>query len=214
MAEVDFSNIEPNSKTYQAKQKRERVKIDPVIKKEQIASTKKPIGKRLWDLFVGVDPKELRDYLVQDVIIPGLKDTVLDMVSMGLYGEPVNRGRGRVSSGGFGRVAYQNFFKDRPKSSKPERSNRSRGTRYNEDEKIDYRNIVLTGRSDAEMIVDHMIDRIVHAGSVSVAEFYDMLELPSKFTDNDWGWDDDRDVGVKKVHGGWLIDLSEAKHLD
>lgn len=210
MAKVDFSNIEPNSKSYHydKEKEKERIKIDPVIKKEKIVSMKKPLGKRVWDLFVGIEPKDLRDYLIHDVLIPGAKDALIDAVSMALNGEPISRRRGRVSSG-FGRVSYQNCFAGlRERAEKKERNSRR------DDEKIDYRDIVLESRADAEMIVDHMLERIKNTGSVSVAEFYDMLELPSKFTDNDWGWDDDRDIGVKKVYGGWLIDVREAKHLD
>lgn len=224
MATVNLDNIEPNSKTYKSekKEKRERKKIDPVIKKDKIVATKKPLGKRLWDLFIGQDPKDLRDYFIKDVLIPEMLDiagmgfdSVLDNIGMRFGSGPARK---RTGYGGYsnGKVSYSGLFKksyENARRNRPTRRDRNDRDEYQND-KVDYRNVVLQYREDAENVIDHMIERIEDTGSISVAEFFDMLELPSKFTDNDWGWENARDIGLKRVHGGWLIDVREAIHLD
>lgn len=210
MAEIDIDAIKPNSKTYHRAQekKRERKKVEPIKRKGKIVSTKKSFGKRMWDLFVGQDPKEMISHFVCDVLIPGIKYALLDGISVALTGEMFD-GRRRSSSrrydyrGSYGRARYGSSD-----------SSKKRNKDYEENERVDYRNIKLDNRYDAEELVNRMKDRIYDAGSVSVAEMFDMLELPSRFTDNDWGWKDERDIGIRVSGRGFLIDVAEAVHLD
>lgn len=205
--EIEDLGITPNSNTYKKSQERKREKIDPIKRKGKIVSTKKSFGKRMWDLFVGQDPKDLAIHFVNDVLIPGVKYAVLDAISVGFFGE-VFDGR-RRSSGG--RYDYRGAY-GRVKSSGG--SSRKRDTDYVKDERVDYRNIKLDNRYDAEEVVDRLKQRIYDTGSVSIAELFDLLELPSRFTDNDWGWTDERDIGIRMSGRDFLIDVAEAKHLD
>lgn len=211
MAEIKIDDIKPNNNRYrqESSKEREREKIAPVVKKDKIVSTKKPLGRRLWDIFVGKDPKDIKDYLIKDVLIPGLKDTAIDTLSMVLKGERISIG----PRNSYERTSYSSIY--RSKNSRKDREyDRKKRSEYESDEKVDYRNIVLDTEKDAKAIVDHMLDRIESTGTVSVAEFFDMLGLPSRFTDNDWGWDNVRDIGIKQVSNGWLIDVAEVIYLN
>lgn len=208
MAEIKMEK--PDAVKYNAKvENTTREKLEPVVSKSKIVSTKKPMWKKAWDLFIGEDPKEFRKRMVQDVLIPGAKDAVFNMVHIGLYGEAASR---RDSYPGSSIIrSYSKCYSSYRKENEKKRKNDS----YEQNEKIDYRNIRLENRIDAENLVDHMKDRIHDTGSISIAEFFDLLELPSKWTDNDWGWMDERDIGLRRVSGGnWLIDVAEARHLD
>lgn len=208
MAEIRLEDIKPNSnysKTNANNKNVERKKMSPLKRKGKIVSAKKSFSKRMWDLFVGEDPKELVKSFVNNVLIPGLKNSVLDALSMAFYGETITRGKSLYSRT---KTSYSNFYKSPSKKSVSNRPN------FEKEEKIDYKRIILDNRLDAEDLVDHMKDRIVDTGSISIAEFFDLLELPSKWTDTEWGWDDDRDIGIKVVSNGFLIDVAEAKRLE
>lgn len=211
MAEINIDAIKPNSKTYhrEEEKRKERKKVDPIKRHGKIVSTKKSFGKRMWDLFVGQDPKEMVTHFIYDVLIPGIKYAVLDGISVALTGEMFD-GR-RRSSGG--RYDYRGSYgKSRYGSVSSSKKRNSDG--YERNERVDYRNIKLDNRYDAEELVSRMKDRIYDTGSVSIAEMFDMLELPSRFTDNDWGWKDERDIGIRVSGRSFLIDVAEAIHLD
>lgn len=214
MAEVNMDSFKPNSSKYkQEHEEKRREKVDPVVKKSAIVSTKKPFSRKIFDLFIGEDVEDIKDYVIKDLIIPGLQNALIDTMCM-MFGQYGNRGKAdRYSTG---RFSYGSCYR----GSRREREDKDRHKRfrerdrYEEDERIDYRNIRLNNREDAEAVIDHMRDRIHDTGSVSVAEFFDMLELPSKWTDNDWGWTDERDIGMRKVNGSFLIDVTEARRID
>ena len=84
-----------------------------------------------------------------------------------------------------------------------------------DDEKIDYRHIVLTSKNAAMNVIDAMRDRIDATGSVSVAEMLDIMHKPSKYTDIHYGWTDPDDIGIRILGSGrYLIDVAEAQQLD
>ena len=79
---------------------------------------------------------------------------------------------------------------------------------------MDFRNIVLRQRDDAERLIEEMRRRIRNNDSASVADLLDLIDIPGRYTDNNWGWDDERDIGIRRVSSGYLIDVAEPKYLD
>lgn len=225
MATIDVGSYVPNSNKYKRElmekgEETEREKLAPVVDSSKIVSTKKSLGRKFSDVFLNEDAKDVKKYVVFDVIIPGIKSTILNIVSMMFFGQTVSRGFGGMGDQNRRRSgSYYDYDYDYNRSYTDYRGSYSGGSRrdsskyYRADEKIDYRSIILNARSDAEILVDKMRARIKCNGTVTVAEFFDMLNIPGKFTDNDWGWDDERDIGVKRVPNGFLIDVAEAKFL-
>lgn len=214
MAEVNVEDFKPNSNKYKAEHEtekksngKERVKVDPIIKKDSIVSTKKPFGKKMFNLFIGESLSDMRDYIINECIIPGIQDAILNTLSMAFRGETYHRS----SSYDRNHTPYSSFYRGRKSESEKKRDREHGRDRYEEDEKIDYRHIVLKNRKEAEDLVDYMKNRIYDTGSISVAEFLDMMELPSRWTDNDWGWKDERDIYVKSIRDGFLIDVPERQ---
>lgn len=224
MADIDVNSLEPNSHKYKAEKAREaqdpksKEKISPIVKREQIVSTKKPISKKFAETFMTEDAKDVKSWLLMDVIIPGVKNTILDIISMMFFGEVDSRSRrGRSRRDRDDRVNYSSYY--RGSSDRRDRDyHRSRERdRYDSDDRVDFRNIVLRDRGDAERIINAMRDRIRDNGSASVAELIDLLDIDNyvgRYTDNNYGWDDERDIGIRRVSSGYLIDVSEPKYLD
>lgn len=190
-----------------------RKKTKPVVSREGVVSTKKPLSKKMAETFMSEDAKDVKSWLLMDVIIPGIKNTVLDMIQMMFFGEIDSRRHGRDRRDRYDRTSYSSYYRGNSSSSRSSYSRSSRD-RYDSDDRVDFRNIVLRVRGDAERVVDEMKERIHKDGSASVADLLDLIDVPGRYTDNNYGWDDERDIGIRRVSNGYLIDVSEPKYLD
>lgn len=213
---VDINSLEPNSHKYKAEKEkadtRERAK--PIVNRDQIVSTKKPLSKKFSETFMTEDVKDVKTWFLLEVLIPGIKNTILDMLSMMLFGEVSDRrGRERGRSRGRERVNYRSSYESSSSNSRRDRERRRYDDRYDSDDKVDFRNIVLKNRDDAENVIEDMRDRIKKNGSVSVAELLDLVDVPGRYTDFDYGWDDERDIGIRRVSSGYLIDVAEPRYI-
>lgn len=222
MADIDVNSLEPNSHKYKAEKAnggnqdpKSREKVSPIVKRDQVVSTKKPLGKKFAETFMTEDTKDVKSWLLMDVIIPGVKNTILDILSMMFFGEVDNRRRGRRSRDD-DRRNYSGYYSGGSSSSRDRRDSRRRrdDSYYDSDDRVDFRNIVLRNRNDAEDLIEEMRRRIKVEGSVSVATLLDLIDVPGRYTDNNWGWDDERDIGIRRVSSGYLIDVAEPKYLD
>lgn len=214
MASIDVSSLEPNSHKYRAEkaaeQQKERERLKPIVSKDSVVSTKKPMSKKFTETFLTEDSKDIKSWLLLDIIIPGIKNTILDILSMMFFGETASRSR--KSSGSkksTSRFNYRSCYDD-----DDDRERIRRRRKYYSDDRVDFRNIVLKNRSDAEEIVDELRKRIHDYDSVSVADLLDLVDIPGRYTDNNWGWDDERDIGIRRISSGYLIDVGEPKYLE
>lgn len=207
LEDVDTSSIKPNSNKYRQEnqEKSDRERLRAVVKKEAVASTKKPLSQKFADLFVNEDADDIKSYIVFDVVVPGIKNTILDVIEMAFFGTTTGRGKSKKKD----RTDYKSYYGGR--SSKREREERRdrRG-----DDKLDYRNIVLTHRDDAEEVVEQLHKRIEKHGGASIADLFDLIDEPSNYNDNNWGWTSKRDIGIRRISRGFLIDVEEAEYLD
>lgn len=218
MANIDINSLKSNSLTYKnsldnkkdEKNEQEKEKIKPVIDKTKIASTKKPFGRKIMECFLPEDVKDIKTWFIKDILIPSTKDFIFDGISMIFYGE-----KSYGSSKKYGRYDYSSKYDySRRYRDNDKKRRRDNDDYYTSEDNYDFRNIVIRQRQDAEMIIDEMIERIRKTGSVSIAEMFDLLDIPSRYTDNNYGWDDERDIGLKRVNAGFLIKVTEPKYLD
>jgi hypothetical protein len=72
---------------------------------------------------------------------------------------------------------------------------------------------VVDTRYDAELVLDSLNDCITEYGRATVGDFYDLVGYDTENTDYKWGWTDLSAARVRKIRGGWLIDLPRAKSL-
>ena len=176
----------------------ERKKIEPIAK----AKTKKKSEiKKFTDVFIAEDVTSVKNYIVNDVLIPAAKKAISDIVTNGidmiLYGEA--RGKDRRRDGG-SRVSYTKYYeRDRDRDRDYDR-NRSRRSVY------DYDDIILDTRREAEDVLNRMDDLIDAYGMVSVADLYDLVGVSGNYTDNN--------AEVRRTRDGYLIKLPKALPFD
>lgn len=219
MADINIDSLEPNSHKYKAEKaaQKSREKVSPVVNRDQVVSTKKPLGKKFTETFMTEDVHDVKSWLVMDVLIPGIKNTVLDVLSMMFFGEIGSRNRsGHSRRDRDDRTNYSSYY-HRSSSSRRDQNysrRRDRDDRYDSDNRVDFRNIVLRNRDDAERVICALRDRIRDYGSASVADLLDLIDVAGRYTDNNYGWDDERDIGIRRISSGFLIDVAEPRYLD
>ena len=217
---IDTNSIKPNSYKYKEEQAKkssgknmeERDKLSPVVKKGGVVSTKKPLGQKFAEVFMSEDTEDIKSYILMDVIIPGIKNTVLDVMEMAFFGS-ISGSKKRGRSHKDDRTDYRSYYGSSSDFRRSERRDRERD-RDRRGNDLDYRNIVLLNRDETEEVINQLHKRIEKYGAVSIAELFDLIDEPSNYNDNNWGWDDERDIRIRRVSRGYLIDVAKAKYLD
>lgn len=195
-------NLPSNSKTTERK-KIEQVTSAPATKKKQSFGTKAVAA------FVGEDIENVGQYLLYDVAIPAIKNTLSDLVSQGierlLFGESSPRGRG---SSGSSRVSYGSY--SRPGMSPGNRRDASpRARRYH-----DFSEIELESRDEAYLVIDRLGDLIEEYGLATVADLYDLCGITTEYTDENWGWTSARYMSVIRSRRGYMLQLPKPDHIN
>lgn len=216
MAEVKLEDLKPNSHIYKNRLKEDAKKepskkLEPVVKKDSVVRTKKPIGKKLSETFLKEDINDVKEYIIFDAIIPGVKNLCLDALEMFFFGSVSGRDR-RDRRDDRSRTSYSSMYK-RKEYSRSSRRDRDE-EEYEVDDKTDYQDIVLRYSDDAKDVVDQLRGRIHEYGQVSIADLFDLVNIAGKYTDNNWGWTNEGDIGIRRVKEGYLIDVKPARLLD
>lgn len=210
MAEVDLSNIKPNSR---ASKQAEKEKLQPVIHADKRSEKKEP--KKILGFIDPEDVKELAEYAIFDVIIPEMKSTFLESIAIAIGMDGfVSRGSSRGRGGS--RTSYSSYYKGRERDRDYDRRSSRRDDRRDRDrdEELDYRDIRVRDRSDAQEIVDKLRRRIEETGEATIADLYQLVDVSSKYTDENWGWTNPKNIGIRYVgRDGYLIDVTEARYL-
>lgn len=190
--------------------KPEEKKIEKVVTGEVVAR-KKSLGRRFKDVFFGGEFKGATRYITMDVLLPAFKNMVVDATSKGVervvYGESYSR---RRSEPGRPQFSY-NRPPDRRYGSRamlpdqPPHVARRRGPDVNE--------LILKSKEDAESVVEGLIDIIDKYGMASVSDLYELVDLPSTYIDNKWGWTVLNYVDIRQVRDGWVIDLPSVEPI-
>lgn len=68
-------------------------------------------------------------------------------------------------------------------------------------------NVILATKEDGERVLDYMNELLTQYSVVSLADFYDLVGLPSTHADSKMGWVSLENCEVKETNGGYMIDL-------
>lgn len=163
---------------------------------------KKSEVKKFAEFFVPKDTESVKSFILSDVVIPGIRNAIADVVSILLFGESGRVG-GRKSGGG-SRVSYQKYYDDR-------RDDRRDYARPRIIPGYDYDDIIFDERGDADLVLDQMESAIANYDFVTVADLYDLAGVTCRsYTANKYGWTDIRNAKVVRVRDGYILQLPRA----
>lgn len=187
---------------------REALSAQPEKKVEKVitgtAKIRKKSGmQRFADIFMPEDVGDIKSYIVTTVVIPAIKKAIMDAMDMLLYGET---GSSR-KAGSASKVSYRNFY-DKGTDRRDSRPTRVSG--------FDYDNIIFAGRGDAEACLDAMFEIISTYGTVSVADLYDLADMPptNNYMLDRYGWADLSGSTTVRVRDGYTLKLPRAVPLN
>jgi hypothetical protein len=205
--------MDPQANSHKAIEAQAKDKVEKVVQGEVITK-KKSLGRKFKDLFIGADARSVVYGVFTDVLLPAARNVIVDATTKGverlIYGDS-NAPNRRIYGSGVPRVTYNTPVDrgyrhplTRPPSSRPSTRNvRSR----------DSEEIILESREEAETVLERMSDIINAYGIVSVADLYDLVGIPSRHTDNKWGWERLSGASVRPVREGFLLDLEPAEPI-
>lgn len=168
---------------------------------------KKSFGEKIKEVFIGEDIQNVGDYILKEVVVPTIKNTIVDIIQNGIslliFGESSHK-NDRRRNGQY--VSYGSYSS----GSSRERRRDDRHDSYNS--KGD---LIFNSRNDAQAVLERMLDICDTYGAVTVGNYYELADVPSNYQDRKWGWSDLRYVDVRMARGGgYYIDLPDAKYLD
>lgn len=184
----------------------ERKKVEKVVAGKVTAKPKGEVAK-FFETFFAEDIHKVKDYILKDVLVPTIKDTIWTVIARGsermLYGEAGHAPKNSKLP----YVNYNGLFKQN--NNTPGSSGSSANSQYSVD------NIVLEDRGDAERVLEAMKARIAEYGSVSISELHEFIGEPiGDFATTRWGWRSLNTAGIMRTsNGGYKLDLPRAVSL-
>lgn len=199
-------NFPSNSdKSKRASAQNEKPKNDPVISSDRVKRQEKSGVEKAKQNFLADDIRDVKNYVVSDVIVPTTKNLIVDIVSKGI--NMLIFGEDRTSNHKNGSVInYNRLSTGRSDDRRPVA--RARST-YN------YDDLIFDTRQDAEKVFDRLCDIFDQYGQVSVGDLYDAAGQQTLSTDFDWGWTNLHSASVERSRdGGFYIYLPRAVELN
>lgn len=194
----------------------ERKELKKLISK-QPKKVKKSLFSRLISGILGPEGVSgIGQYVAEEIILPSIRNIIYDAINssarMALF---------KDGGGPTGNRHHQNYLKvpsnNRPAtnytsrytSSQPAPSERNiaRAARYGVEEYL------IEDRFDAAHVLTTLTENADMYDKVSVADYYDLINVPSQYTDNSYGWTIDSIVRatIVPVRGGYIIKFPPAE---
>ena len=214
-ATEEVVEVEVESKEEETKQPRKQI--------AQVAGKKK--RKLMERLVIGMfgerGERGIGNYISQEIVLPAIKDIVVSSitsgVNMAVYGEERPSGapykgvntvnhRTTTPSRTQPRTNYGGYYQGSQPTS---RVTTGVGRQQQVEEYI------LGSRQEAEGVLNEMWVVVNSYGSASIADYYEMIGIPTAYTHNSYGWDagDMAHAQLRKVSGGYIISFPRPRVL-
>ena len=199
-----MNDIKPNSHKYKTENS-EKKKIEPVVKSGAKLRKKNELQKVAGSI-ISEDAKSVKSYILMDVLVPAIKDAIEDIVTNGirmlLRGDTSARRNG--PSGGISHISYNKAYDRRDRSS----LDRPRGV-------MDFDDLILPTRYEAEEVLRSLDDLIETYRIVSVADMYEAAGIRDfEYTARNYGWKDIRRAEVVHVKNGYWLKMPNVSPID
>lgn len=207
----DRASYESNSHISKEEKKREKVQR---VTSGKVSVRKQSALKKFTSSLFASNSKSIKDYILEDILIPNIKDLLYSMgvgsLGMLLLGEDDVAKRSKRSGYSYDKPSY---------ASSSVHSSVKRNRRPAENPQMDFREVTFETKEDAEDVLYAMKGYIEEYGSISLLIFYEMAGVDMErvgFRDDDYGWFGVENARVLYDHRikEWYITLPRAVSLD
>ena len=201
----DYPDNSHSSREQKQDAKQPDRKLEKVVNGEA-KTRKKSEVKKFAGFFVPEDTENVKSFILMDVVIPGIKNAIADVVSIMLFGEAGRIGRG--GRDGRSKISYQKYYRD-------DRDDRRDYARPRSAAGFEYDDILFEDRGDADLVLDQLESAIDSYGLASVADLYDLAGITCRsYTANKYGWTDIRNAKVVRVRDGYILQLPRTVQIN
>lgn len=186
-------------------------KVESVVVNKAVAG-KKPLGKRMKEMFFPGDGRSAAQSVLADVVIPQLKD---------MFAEAAREALERVIFGDRGTGRRSNSYRPGNHTNYGARySGRAYGGRSGREEgpnaelrmdDIEY--IVLKSRGEAQEVLDRLNEIIEKYGVTTVSDLKSLIKWSADLNDQDWGWEELDVATIRRDSNGYVLNLPKAQPL-
>lgn len=201
-----MATLEDNSYASRRDREQDREPM-PRVTSGKVVIKKKTFGRKVLDMFLSEKIDDVGDYITHNVVGPGIKSLLYDMVnsaiSMMFWGDPNVRRNNRNGSSGSRANDIWNA------------SNRNREGSRSTRPAYDYDDFIFESREDAERVLDRLYDQLDRYNKVRVADLYEAVgkSPEGNYTVNYYGWYSLRGAGTYPTSEGWALDLPKCESL-
>lgn len=201
----------------------EKVGVSEAVVKE------KKFTEKLQDAFIAESVDNVKEYLIEEKIVPELKEFFLDMLFDGLSMLLGTKRRGgsynrtdysTISTSGGTRYHYassSNYYKRQP----PVQENRGGKSESDDPCEVIFKIGIGESASDAKNtaieVLSNLRDAAEEYDHASVADLYELSGIsPKSFTDNNYGWGPEHlgQAVIKRVREGYALELPHPIPID
>ena len=184
--------------------------IKPVVK-GKVSVKEKSTGRKILDSFAVEDTKTIGWSILDELIIPTIKDLLFDIFTGGLSmrfygGNKGHRGGYRTSRFDTGHRDYQSITY---------RRGRDRG--YERERPIERKEsgneFEFETRAEAAEVLRHMMLILEQYEVVSVDDLYELMDITGTYIDSEWGWTNLAKADIYPYKQGWVLSLPKAKSI-
>lgn len=203
-----MDDFKPNSHRFKEEQSKlpalpEPKKVEKVVT-GTVKTRKKTEFDKLKESFIADDVRNIKDFAINDVLIPSIKKVIHDIITNGvdmmLYGK---------NGGPNGRTTVTDRFSyDQCSRNRTVRTDSRVRSAY------DFDDIVLETRGEAEAVLSQMDAIIDTYGVAKVSDLYDLVGKTCEYTDNKYGWTNLRNAEPIRVRDGYLLKMPKAIPID
>ena len=205
---MNMDLYKPNSNKAKQQERKAKPEAYPVVQ-GAVTSKESSMAKRTARNLLADDMVNVKNYIILDVLIPTIKDAVVNIVSNGIsilvYGDVAPSKSGS-------RFNYNGITNKKGSSVRDSKAMAA-------DRRIthDFRDVAFKQRKDALEVLSMMNEYIMDYGNCSVYDFYQFArqEQYAKFTDHDWGWTQLGNIDIIRLYGGnYALNLPRAEKLE
>ena len=161
---------------------------------------KRTVVDKAAEVFFSEDARTVGETLMEDWVIPGIKNGLVTALEMLLFGT-ASRGRRRGSNGRH--VSYEKFYEDDDR-----RYPATRRVELNRRSRFDYMDCEFDTLGEVTDAIEEMTDYIRDYGFARVSNLDKVIGISGQWTDRNWGWNDARDFNWRRYGRKYVLDFA------